>query len=140
MEIPVVVVDDEEVDRYLVKRRLQKNQNFGDLIELSGGEKLLQKYFSEDPVGADVEPLLVLMDINMPGMDGFETIEEIQRRMSEGKGPDSIVVMMITSSGNLKDQERAEKLSVVKGFISKPLDEQGVQYILDLYTGYVSRD
>lgn len=132
LKIPVVVVDDQEVDRYLVKRHLKRDGNFGELVEMTTGEVLLQRFFSEPTTETD-EPLLLLVDINMPGLDGFETIEEMQRRMDEGMGPKNVVVMMITSSGNLKDRNRADQLGVVKGFISKPLDQKGVQQILDQY-------
>lgn len=134
MTIPVVVVDDEEFDRYVVRRRLAKNGRFSDLVKMPSGDKFLETYFSEQsPTIANDKPLLILMDINMPGSDGFETIEEIQRRLGEGGGLERVIVMMISSSSNLDDRSRADELDIVKGYITKPLDVDGVDYILDTY-------
>lgn len=134
MTIPVVVVDDEVADRYLVKRRLTKIDEFGELIEISSGDKFLEQFFNGMPLShIDNAPLLVLMDINMPGRDGFQTIEEVQRRIAEGRGPISIIVMMFTSSSDVRDQERADELDIIKGYISKPLDSDGISHILDIY-------
>lgn len=134
MTIPVVVVDDEVADRYLVKRRLTKIEEFGELIEISSGDKFLEQFFNGMPLShIDDAPLLVLMDINMPGRDGFQTIKEVQRRVAEGQGPISIIVMMFTSSSDVRDQERADELNIIKGYISKPLDSDGISYILDIY-------
>lgn len=134
-KISVVVVDDEKVDRYIVKRRMAKMDAFGDVIEATNGDRFLDEYFQTDQEFKDgvPPPLLILMDVNMPGRNGFETVEEIQRRMTEGRGPESIVIMMFTSSDNSNDRARAETLDAVKGYITKPLDEKGIETILALY-------
>lgn len=134
MSISVVVVDDEEVDRYLVKRRLGKDSDFGEVIEFQSGDIFIQEMFSDELNAPHIDsPILVLMDINMPGRDGFTIVEEAQRLISERKGPDSIVVMMFTSSNNEADKSRAETLDIVKGYLVKPLDTKSIQYIKDVY-------
>ncbi len=137
-KISVVVIDDEKVDRYIVKRRMSKLDVFGDVIEATNGDRFLDEYFQNENEFQDSvpPPLLLLMDVNMPGRNGFETVEEIQRRMVDGRGPESIVIMMFTSSGNENDRARAETLDAVKGYITKPLDEKGIETILELYEQY----
>ncbi len=134
MQIPVVIVDDEETDRYIAKRRLSSAGGFGEIHEAAAGDDFLEMFFNGRPAN-DVSgnPLLVLMDINMPRMSGFETVGEVQRRMENGKGPDSIVVMMFTSSDSPEDKARAEELGAVKGYLVKPLDEATVSKIRDIY-------
>ena len=133
-KISVIIVDDQDVDRYIVKRRLAKSDDFGEVMEAVTGDDFLEDFFNGDG-SKKVEhlPLLVLMDINMPGRNGFETVEELQNRMAEGRGPKSVVIMMFTTSDNPADRERAMQLDSVKGYIVKPLDDDGIQRIRDLY-------
>lgn len=132
--ISVVVVDDQEVDRYIVKRRLSKSEHFGTIFESKTGDAFLEDFCSEQPVvEVDDPPLLILMDINMPGRNGFETVEELQRIMNEGRGPKSVVIMMFTTSDYPLDREKAMQLDPVKGYIVKPLDDNSVEEILKLY-------
>jgi CheY-like chemotaxis protein len=132
--VPVVIVDDSDADRYIVKRRLSKSGGFGEVKEARDGVVFLEDFFN-CPGRDKIEdtPLLVLMDVNMPGLNGFETIEELQRRVALGEGPASLVVMMFTSSSNPEDLALAENLASVKGYIQKPLDEAGIEKILEIY-------
>lgn len=135
MKIPVIVVDDQEADRYIVKRRLAKHDDFEELQEFTSGDVFLERVFN----GGEFDhkpgtPLLVLMDINMPGRNGFQTVEEIEQRINDGKGPTSIAVMMFTSSSNTGDHEKAKQLNIVKGYINKPLNSDAIVYLRDLYS------
>ncbi len=133
-KIPVIVVDDETIDRYIVKRQLAKCDDFEQVLEATTGAEFLEAYFSEPRLmSQQSQPLLVLMDINMPQMSGFETIEELQRRMEADSGPDNVIILMFTSSNNPEDRAKAELFPTVKGYVVKPLDEVGVQAIRALY-------
>lgn len=130
-KIQVVVVDDNEVDRYIVKRRLAKVEAFGQVDEIHTGDEFLEKSRSSGSrINSQDRPLLVLMDINMPGRNGLETVEELQRQIASGKTSDGIVVLMFTSSNNPKDIAHAKTLEAVKGYIPKPLDGEGVDKII----------
>lgn len=138
MKIPVVIVDDQDVDRYLVKRNLEKSDDFEKLIEMENGDSFLEHFYSDTAQPSDSSgPIMVLMDVNMPGRDGFETAREAQLRIAEGKGPQGLVMMMFTSSGNLIDRRKADELSIVKGYISKPLNAESVAYIREIYSSNV---
>lgn len=138
MKIPVVVVDDHDVDRYLVKRYLGKSDHFGDLIEMHSGEMFLENFYGDTPpLDISDSPILVLMDINMPGRDGFETAEEAQKQMVAGKGPQSLIIMMFTSSDNDREKERAAEMDIIKGYISKPLHGEKIDYIRELYRAHL---
>lgn len=138
-KVPVVIVDDSEADRYIVRRRLSKVEGFGEVMEAEDGAVFLEEFFNgAGRVQSEILPLLVLMDVNMPGLNGFETIEELQRRVELGKGPASLVVMMFTSSSNPDDVAQAENLASVKGYITKPLDDVGIEKIRQIYHPHFS--
>lgn len=134
-DIDVVVVDDNEFDRYIVKRKLAKVAGFGDVSEAVAGDRFLDSVEKgESLCDRAPPPQLVLMDINMPRLNGFETVERLQDIVHAGRGAASIVVMMFTSSNNPSDRQRAKSIPMIKGYICKPLDEDGIERILTIYS------
>lgn len=133
-KIPVVIVDDDEEDRYIARRCLTRAPGFDPILEASAGNELLEKFFNgHPPIDDEGKPLLVLLDINMPGIDGFETARQLTQRMEAGKGPKSVIVMIYTSSSNPLDLAEASKLHAVKGYIVKPLTNESLPTILAAY-------
>ncbi|SDZ98302.1 CheY chemotaxis protein or a CheY-like REC (receiver) domain [Flavobacterium gillisiae] len=72
-------------------------------------------------VNSPIRPLLILLDINMPVMDGWEFIEEYQKADVSEK--DKIIIVMHTTSTNPADQLRAESISEISSFTKKPLTQ-----------------
>ena len=130
-QVPIVIVDDEEVDRMIAQKRLERSAHaalFKPVRECVAGDDFLATHFVDN--NFPDEPMLVLMDVNMPGRSGFETIEEMERMIENGEAPDCAVVMMFTSSENPEDIKRAEAHAIVKDFIVKPLDEAAIEKIV----------
>lgn len=131
----VAVVDDSKADRYTVKRRLAKGTEFKEVLEFDAGDTFLKEYFK--PLRLDPESreeLIVLMDINIPRLDGFETVAEMERQLIEGNGVKSCVVMMFSSSENPLDRERAKQFEIVKGYIVKPFEIDDISKVNALAT------
>lgn len=111
----VLVVDDEldVKDLFLQRfRREIRNQELKLDFANSGEEALA--YLA----GHSSEVILILSDINMPGMSGFELLRHIRK---DFKTPPPPVVMMITAYGDPESQEQAVKLGA-NDFLTKPLD------------------
>ncbi len=135
MTFPIIVVDDDEVDRYLVKRAVTKWDRSCKVIEVADGENIITMV--EDPAlfhretDGQGQPAVVLLDINMPGLNGFDVLDAIQQRFAEDEERRSmVVVMMFTSSDNVQDQERALSYDFVKDYIVKPLDGDDLNRII----------
>ena len=81
MHIPLIIVDDELVDRMVVMKRLSKSERgsmFQPVFESATGDEFLAEFLgTEKGKKVMAERPLVLMDVNMPGRDGFETVEEL---------------------------------------------------------------
>lgn len=110
----ILVVDDEKDIQPLFEQRFRreiKNGEFNFIFAYSGEEALecLEKYKSE--------AVLILSDINMPGMSGLELLENI--KLKHHKPPP--VVMMITAYGDEDNYKRAMELGA-DDFITKPVD------------------
>jgi CheY-like chemotaxis protein len=106
------VVDDNPDHRFLTKRALTPLRV--DVLMASGGEEALACVGAPD---AGARPELVLLDVKMPGMDGFEVL----RRLREERATRDLPVILFTSSENAVDVERARALGA-DGFVTKPLD------------------
>lgn len=140
MKIPVVVVDDERIDRYTVKRRLAKHGAFDEVQEASSGDTFLEMLV-QGSIGSPYPelPLLVLMDINMPGRNGFETVAELERLQEAGQVGKSIVAMMFTSSASQSDKQQADSMGLVKGYFEKPMSNTGAERVLEIYRSICDR-
>ena len=132
MHIPVVIVDDEEIDRLIALKRISRSpwaKVLNPVFEAISGDVFLDTLFQTDALPEGQK--LVLMDINMPGRSGFETIEEMRRRMpTEGDGT---VVIVYSSSENEDDVARAKALDLVREYIVKPFDEVDIETIVRVF-------
>lgn len=134
MSIRIVVVDDDQVDRYLVKRALDASSIDAELHEFDAGDHFLdvmtvdqkrQEEFGDTP-----PPILVLLDINMPRMTGFEVLE----RLEASRVCDQIIVVtMYSSSSHAKDRADASKYSFVKDYAVKPITAEKLQELVDQF-------
>jgi CheY-like chemotaxis protein len=112
--IHILVVDDEPDVRPLFEQRFRREIRGGTihLTFASSGEEALT-IFTERPQ----EAVLILSDINMPGMSGLELLRHI-RHVTPKRPP---VVMMITAYGDEDSHKQAMDLGA-DDFLTKPLD------------------
>jgi two-component system chemotaxis response regulator CheY len=110
----ILVVDDEQDVKVLFEQRFRKEIKSGELdfeFAFSGEEAL--KYLEAH----EQEAVLILSDINMPGMSGLQLLEHIKQKYH--KPPP--VVMMITAYGDAENFEIAKELGA-DDFLTKPVD------------------
>lgn len=111
----ILVVDDEldVKDLFLQRFRREIRSAQFQLDFANSGEEALTYLESHKS-----EVILILSDINMPGMSGFELLRHIR---ADFKTPPSPVVMMITAYGDPDSQQQAVELGA-NDFLTKPLD------------------
>ena len=110
----ILVVDDEQDIKMLFEQRFRREIRSGEFsfVFCFSGEEALT-FLQEHPS----EAILILSDINMPGMSGLELLSKI-REKSPTPPP---VIMMITAYGNPEKQEEAMRLGA-DAFMEKPID------------------
>ncbi len=115
----ILVVDDNQDNRELVVKVL-KNKGY-EMIEAVDGEDALQK--------AEVErPSLILMDLSLPKMDGYEVTRRL-KGMDEYK---EIPVVALTAHAMKGDMEKAFSAGCV-GYITKPVDVRELPELIRSY-------
>ena len=114
LTLPVLLVDDSEFDRMYTAVILGRTGLPWAVQECESGADAL-KAIAQAPT-----PLaLILLDINMPGMDGFEFLDAFERLPQALRG--NTVVVMMSSSPLDTDRQRALAHAVVKDYVVKPL-------------------
>lgn len=116
----VLLVDDDSINNF-INERLIKKIDLTEEVNISlNGKEALEYLLKRSSEGKNV-PELILLDINMPVMDGFEFLDSFQKLELPNKN--SIIIVMLTTSTNPSDTERLENTGVA-GYINKPLTEQ----------------
>jgi two-component system cell cycle response regulator len=109
----IMIVDDEPLNIKLLAARL--NQGKYDIITTYSGEEALEKVF-------EFLPDLILLDIMMPGLDGYE----VARRLKGDPRTSDIPIIMITTLDDADDKHKALEVGADE-FLNKPVDPAELQ-------------
>ena len=124
----ILLIDDNEADNLFHSRTIRKADACNHLQVVTSGEEALD-YLAKSGTEQFPRPDLIFLDINMPGMNGFEFLEEYAKL--DPKVKSKMVVFMLTSSLMPEDSEKAMKTGEVSEFLNKPLTVQMVHNIVD---------
>jgi CheY-like chemotaxis protein len=113
VSVSILIVDDEPDVAQLFRQRFRREARQGTYVLhfAASGEEALDKLSN----GVRPELIVILSDINMPGMDGLTLLREIKQRR-----PD-LPVMMVTAYGDDERRRRAIEYGAAE-FITKPVD------------------
>lgn len=117
MKVHVIITDDDPVALFLQKIIVKKSEFSVDPLVFPGARETLE-YFSQHYQPG--QQYLILLDINMPVMNGWQMLEA----MCKQQYANSVYVVMVTSSVNSADREKAQTYKPVIGFLEKPMDVQ----------------
>lgn len=119
----IVMAEDDPDDRLLTRRALEKNRLTNDLVTVEDGEQLMDFLHRRGPYASRQEsrPGLILLDLNMPRMDGREVLRQVK---SDSKLRRIPVVVLTTSKA---EQDILESYDLgVNAFITKPITFDGL--------------
>ena len=112
----ILIVEDHAPDVFLVQKALRENQVAFELTRFEDGEQAMLAIQKRGPAALGT-PDLIILDLNLPKVDGMEILREIRKDPSMAKVP----IAVLTSSGALQDKVDAIA-SGADRFITKPVD------------------
>ncbi|WP_169948709.1 response regulator [Microbispora sp. H11081] len=115
--IEVLLVEDDPGDVLLCREAFSHNKVGNNLHVVNDGEQALAFLRGEDPYASAPRPDLVLLDLNLPRVNGFEVLEEVKKDPSLR----SIPVVILTTSEAEQDILRGYNLHA-NAYITKPVD------------------
>lgn len=118
----LLIVDDSASDVFLADYFLKQTNRFRYIFSVNDGKEALQLYeeYLERRRAAPEHfpPIVILLDINMPIVDGFQFLDELNCLLPDGEEPPNVIVL--TSSDDPRDRARALASPLVRDFIVKP--------------------
>jgi CheY-like chemotaxis protein len=110
------VIDDDEIFVFVLRKLLQKTEHFDEVINIANGleaiENLVHQYDHNQTF-----PDLIFLDLNMPVLDGWQFLDEVEKLPFK----DSLRIYIISSSIDATEVEKSKEYSTVKSFVSKPV-------------------
>ena len=106
----ILIVDDDPDDRDLIKQALNECIVAVEVAELDDGSNVLG-YLEKHS-----KPTFIIVDLNMPIMNGFETLQEIRSNEKHAKIP----VYIFTTSNSLRDKQHCIRLGATDVFVKPP--------------------
>ncbi|MDQ7947782.1 MAG: response regulator [Pedobacter sp.] len=115
-KINLLVIDDDDINIFIIKKIVEKTGFDIDMVSKSNGQQAID-YIKHTLDTNGKLPQLILIDINMPVMNGWEFIEAYQTLDISA----AVDLYILSSSVYENDIEKTKTYASVKGFISKPL-------------------
>ena len=122
----IMLIDDDADDNYYHQIILKK-MDITDHIEVAeSGMEALEYLQKENHV-----PDIIFLDINMPGMSGWDFLDEYKKL--KARQNTTLIIIMLTTSISPADKEKAEKMPEITSFQSKPMTQEMLNDILERY-------
>lgn len=122
----IVLIDDDATTNYLNKLIIERSDLVDEVLSFDSAQEALS-FFNQDNSSED--EALVLLDINMPIMSGWQFLDQYQTM--QNKGSNKIVIL--TSSINPADKQMAEEKVGILDYKSKPLSIDMVNELVSSY-------
>jgi CheY-like chemotaxis protein len=127
--VSVLLVDDDEINNFISIKLIKKALLNTEIMACLNGKFAIDQLVEIQRKDPDKMPDYILLDINMPIMNGWEFLDEFKRLNIDSVGKCKIFI--ISSSVFSNDINKARSYPLVKDFISKPLN---VDKIRELFT------
>ncbi len=123
----IMLVDDDENDNFFHEREIKKANSSTVVVAKKSGSEALE-YIKSKQGKENQHPDLIFLDINMPGMNGWDFLE--QYNLLDKEVQSNRIIIMLTTSENPSNIVRAKSWSFVTDYITKPLTKEILEEII----------
>jgi CheY-like chemotaxis protein len=122
----VALIDDDEINKFVESIVIESTNLVNRIKTFSNGEEAIT-FLKSNSKNLDLLPEIILLDLNMPIMDGFQFLEKYI--MLEPKLGKKIAIYIVSSSISPTDAERINQISEVSYYIIKPITKEKFEKI-----------
>ena len=123
--VSVLLVDDDEINNFISIKLIKKALLNTEIMACLNGKFAIDQLYEIQRKDPSKLPDYILLDINMPIMNGWEFLDEYKRLNIDPTGKSKIFI--ISSSVFSNDINKARSYPLVKDFISKPLNVEKIK-------------
>ncbi|MDG1331312.1 MAG: response regulator [Crocinitomicaceae bacterium] len=127
----LLLVDDDPTINFFNRYLIGKMNIFDQIHVAENGQLALDKIEELQKIGETLD--MILLDINMPIMNGFEFLDHYEKLSDKIKS--SVVVCMLTTSLAKEDLEMSKEYDLLSDYIDKPLYEAKMRELINKYFG-----
>lgn len=110
------VIDDDEIFVFVLRKLLQKTKHFEEVVNIRNGSDAIEILVNQYDKNQQL-PSLIFLDLNMPVLDGWQFLDEVEKLTFK----DQLRIYIISSSIDAREIEKAKEYATVKSFVSKPV-------------------
>src|SRR6202047_776042 len=128
--VSVLLVDDDEINNFISIKLIKKALLSTEIMACLNGKYAIDQLVEVQKKDPSKLPDYILLDINMPIMNGWEFLDEYKRLNIDPSGKTKIFI--ISSSVFSNDINKARSYPLVKDFISKPLNVDKIKELFEV--------
>ena len=126
-KVNVLLIDDDTIYQFVSCKTLEATGHANKIKVCSNGDEAC-RFLEENMYNADELPDVILLDVNMPVMNGWQFLDAYQNL--KANLAKEIQIFLVTSSMNDQDKEYSKRYNCVQDYIVKPLVREKISEIL----------
>lgn len=126
----VFIIDDDPIHQRIAQIMISRYNLFDEYFSYTEAQVALD-FLQENTENSELIPGVILLDLNMPVIDGWDFLEAFETLKEKLKSV--IKIYIVSSSVDEKDLIRSKQYASVKGFISKPLSPDIIRTIINAH-------